>query len=445
MKSRTPIAAHAAEARDARPSSGASPGTVGSRACVPSEVRLAVIADDLTGAMDTGLQCAKRGLQTLVSMAERRVPEAEVVVVDTDSREARASEARRRVAEAAGRLAGRRLYKKIDSTCRGNVGYELRALRDVLRPRAIVVAPAFPSGGRTTLWGTQRVDGQPLELTFFANDPRWPMRESHLPTLLAQQAGMEVAQIGLEAVEAGPEALAERLDATGEPLIVVDALEQGHLRTLGGALARLGAAWLPCGSAGLAEEWFAALAPTGTPIDPCPRESGGAVLVVSASRNDASLTQLRVACDARGLVRVDLDARGFYEGERELERLTRAVRVELSAGRDVVLTASFTPLIAGSGDRVARLLAQVVRRVAEEGRVGGLFLTGGEMAVAACRALSVEALRIAAEVQPGVPGGQLVGGVRDGLWVVTKAGGFGDARAVIDALDYLHGCPPRDA
>lgn len=61
------------------------------------------------------------------------------------------------------------------------------------------------------------------------------------------------------------------------------------------------------------------------------------------------------------------------------------------------------------------------------------------MAVATCRALSVEALRIATEVQPGIPGGQLVGGPLDGTWVVTKAGGFGDPRALVDALGYLHG------
>ena len=389
--------------------------------------------------MDTGLQFAKRGLQTLVSMSRRRVPDAEVVVVDTDSRDARASEARARVAEAARLLAGRRLYKKIDSTCRGNVGYELRALRDVLEPRGIVVAPAFPAGGRTTLWGVQRVGGQPLELTFFAHDPRWPMRESHLPTLLAQQAGLEVASVTLDVVEAGPEALVERLRAASERLVVVDAVEQAHLRTIGRALALLGEAWLPCGSAGLAEEWVASLRPCREPVDPAPSPNDRPVLAVSASRNDVSLAQVRVACEERGLRRVDLDARGVYEPEREVERLAREVGGELDAGRGVVLTASFTPLIAGGGERVVDLLAQVVRRIVGRGGPGGLFLTGGDMAVAACRSLSVEALRIAAEVQPGVPGGQLVGGPLHGSWVVTKAGGFGDRRALVDALDYLHG------
>jgi len=186
---------------------------------------IALIADDLTGAMDSGLQFGKRGLPTLVAMSPERLPDAEVLVVDTDTREARATEAYRRVGEVARALAGRRLYKKVDSTMRGNVGYECRALLEALRPRAIVVAPAFPQGGRTTRDGIQRVDGKPLELTPFAHDPRWPMRQSHMPTLLLQQAGREVGHVPLQEVERGPEALAAALEARPEPLIVADALE----------------------------------------------------------------------------------------------------------------------------------------------------------------------------------------------------------------------------
>ncbi|HUV93375.1 MAG TPA: four-carbon acid sugar kinase family protein, partial [Anaerolineae bacterium] len=142
--------------------------------------RLAVIADDLTGAMDTGLQFSKHGLETLVSMSWHRLPDAEVVVIDTDTRDVPPSVAHGRVLAAARALSGRVIYKKVDSTMRGNVGIELCALQEVLHARCVVVAPAYPPGGRTTLHGRQMVGGKPLEQTFFAHDPRWPMRESHL-------------------------------------------------------------------------------------------------------------------------------------------------------------------------------------------------------------------------------------------------------------------------
>jgi len=95
-------------------------------------MRLGIIADDLTGAMDTGLQFSKQGLETLVSMSWQEMPDAQVLVVDTDSRAVGASEARHRLEVVARMLEGRTLYKKVDSTMRGNVGFELRALADLL-------------------------------------------------------------------------------------------------------------------------------------------------------------------------------------------------------------------------------------------------------------------------------------------------------------------------
>ena len=406
--------------------------------------RLAVIADDLTGAMDTGLQFSKHGLETLVSMSWHRLPDAEVVVIDTDTRDVPPSVARERVLATARALSGRVIYKKVDSTMRGNVGIELCALQEVLHARCVVVAPAYPPGGRTTLHGRQMVGGKPLEQTFFAHDPRWPMRESHLPTLLMQQTGREVGHIGLGDVVLGTEALVSALRARPEPLMVVDALEQSHLRTIAEALVRLGSAWLPCGSAGLAEEWVDALGLPGTVAASGRDRRAGPVLVVSASRNEVTVDQLRRAIKDCGLARVDVDPWCCQQPEEETARLARACLAEMESGRDVILAASFSPLVPGASGLVTQALSGAAARVAARQRLGGLFLTGGDVAIATCRALGVEALCIAHEVQPGVPGGQLVGGQHDGMWVVTKAGGFGDERAVLDGLAYLHGagCGP---
>jgi uncharacterized protein YgbK (DUF1537 family) len=412
--------------------------------------RLAVIADDLTGAMDTGVQFSKRGLETVVLMSGAELPApghrlfaTQVLVIDTDSRAVAAPEAYRRMAAVVNGLGGRRLYKKVDSTMRGNVGYELRALGDAAMSRRIVVAPAYPPGGRTTLHGRQRVHGKPLELTFFARDPRWPMHESHLPTLLMQQSGREVGQVDVEVVQAGPIPLARALRQLAEPIVVVDALEPCHLCTLGLALAELGEGWTPCGSAGLAEEWVAALGLVRESVPPRPSPCPLPVLVVSGSRNEVSLAQIERATVEQDLARVDLDPYRCYDADVEAERLAVAARQAMALGRDVVLTSSFAPLVAGMGDLVARVLAGAVARVVSRGRPGGLFLTGGDVAVAVSHALGAQALRIAAEVQPGIPGGQLVGGSCDGLWVVTKAGGFGDEGALGDALAYLHGEPEQ--
>ena len=87
---------------------------------------------------------------------------------------------------------------------------------------------------------------------------------------------------------------------------------------------------------------------------------------------------------------------------------------------------------------IAEALGQVVR-----GLVGlkpaGLFLTGGDTAIAVCRALNVSAIDVLAEVSTGIPLGKLSGGICPGLRVVTKAGAFGSEQAIVDSVTVLKG------
>jgi uncharacterized protein YgbK (DUF1537 family) len=79
---------------------------------------------------------------------------------------------------------------------------------------------------------------------------------------------------------------------------------------------------------------------------------------------------------------------------------------------------------------VARL-ADAVRARVEHARPGALLLTGGETAIAVLRALGAGGLRLAGELEPGIALGGLAGGPFDGLMTATKAGGFGDADALV--------------
>ena len=87
-----------------------------------------IIADDLTGANDTGVQFAIQGLHTEIllegtSLSEQS--EAAILVVDTNSRAIGAKEAYQkiqRIAKQAQQAGFKNYYKKIDSTLRGNIG-----------------------------------------------------------------------------------------------------------------------------------------------------------------------------------------------------------------------------------------------------------------------------------------------------------------------------------
>lgn len=126
------------------------------------ELRLGMIADDLTGACDAAAPFAARGLRTLVWLSRDFDAPADLLVVSTDSRADPPETARRKVRQA--RLALERrgaslFYKKLDSTLKGNLGPEIdAALEGGAHPFALV-APAFPAMGRTFVDGRLHVHG----------------------------------------------------------------------------------------------------------------------------------------------------------------------------------------------------------------------------------------------------------------------------------------------
>ncbi|HET7768176.1 MAG TPA: four-carbon acid sugar kinase family protein, partial [Chloroflexota bacterium] len=129
--------------------------------------RYALIADDLTGALDAGAGFVSSGLRAALPFSGEPgdVPDADVVLINTESRERSAAEAAERARGAAERLKAAgidRAYKKMDSVLRGHPGPELGAVLDVFRGRALV-APAFPAQGRVTRGGVQYAHGAPVE------------------------------------------------------------------------------------------------------------------------------------------------------------------------------------------------------------------------------------------------------------------------------------------
>jgi uncharacterized protein YgbK (DUF1537 family) len=121
-----------------------------------------LIADDLTGACDSAGPFATAGLGATVALAG--IPEAEVVALTTDSRDVDPDESRRRLAaagEVVRRLAPRIIFKKIDSTLRGNTRHEIEASLDVFDCDAAVVTPAFPAMGRVVESGRLRLTADP--------------------------------------------------------------------------------------------------------------------------------------------------------------------------------------------------------------------------------------------------------------------------------------------
>lgn len=397
------------------------------------DVRFAVIADDLTGAADTGVQLARSGHRVAVFFRGEPVDGTglDAVVLDTDSRSLAPGAARERVYEAGAAVRSAEIvYKKVDSTLRGNLGEEVEAALEATGREKAVISPAFPGEGRTTVGGVQLLHGTAVHRTELATDPRTPVRESHIPSLFHSSRSLT----GLDTSKLEDDSLVRRA-LQGSRYLLADATEEAHLRMLVEAIPDPSEVlWV--GSAGLARA-LGGVYPGGRGPESL-QEPVDNALVVVGSLGRASREQLQALVEERGLSRVELRAaQGSPGGEPDVEAAIREARTALASaltsGESAVLCSA--PQTGGiAPEKVAEVLAGVVVGL-EPGAFGALVLTGGDTAAAVSLELGATGIELLGEVEAGVPVGRLLG--PRPYPVVTKAGGFGGRDTLKDALKVL--------
>ena len=356
----------------------------------------AIVADDLTGACDSAVHFAAAGLRTVVPLvADSCEGEAEVVAFSTESRDIAREDIPcrlRRVADRVRALDPRVIFKKIDSTLRGNTALEVIAAVEAFGCEAVVINPAFPAMGRVVRAGCLRVGAdpafQPIEIA------AW-LRE-HGAGVCRHVASGEIAA----AIEEGARFVS--LDA-----VVHDDLAR-IVEEVFGASKRI----LWAGSAGLAAEL--AMRVGGVGPSAVAQRCSGPVLFCIGSDHPVTIEQQRRLVARRGVEVLEA-------------RSTTARELSLALRRDVVLR---VPRGVVDGVSLARVLRDC--------RPAALFLSGGDTASLVCQAIEAEAIELHREFGPGIPLGTLRGGAFDGITVVTKSGGFGGPDDLIEMANYFH-------
>lgn len=155
-------------------------------------IQLVIIADDFTGALDTGIQFAESGAATVTLTqvddwsTEIFHTSCEVLVIDAETRHLERRDAYRIVYEIVRKcmMAGiPYIYKKIDSALRGNIGAELKAAIDASGSRVLPLVPSYPQMNRCTVEGVHYVDGIPVTATAIGQDPFDPVESSRVADL----------------------------------------------------------------------------------------------------------------------------------------------------------------------------------------------------------------------------------------------------------------------
>lgn len=403
------------------------------------EARWLILADDLTGAADCAIAFRRRGRAAAVIWGETAWEEGiPILSYDADSRGLSEVVAAGRHATLLRRFhgAGRRLFKKIDSTLRGQPAAEIAATlapcRDVHGHAFGILAPAFPATGRTTVDGRVRVGGRPLEDTeVWRRDHRYDSAD--LGVVLAT-AGLASRTLTLATVRGGglAEALAE-IASVPDRIAICDAETDDDLRRIAEAGLAMEDSPFFVGSAGLAHA-LAASEPSQV-LDPVciGREGHGALFVVGSMAEISRAAARRLVADG-SVMHLPVTPETLLTDSDARADLATRVAERLAAGRDVLVEI----VLAGEpdtslGPQLAHALADALGPVAEW--VGALAATGGETAAALLTSLDIRGIQLADEIEPGVSLGLTLG--RLSIPIATKAGAFGDADSLVRIRDRL--------
>ncbi len=417
-------------------------------------IKLLVVADDLTGANDTGVQLAKQGIFTHVTMdvdvnIPSLDPDLQVLVVDTESRHGPAREAAgkvRKIVQAARRCGVAFFYKKTDSTLRGNVGAELEAVLHASGENLLAFVPAYPKTGRFTRQGYQYIDGTLLHRTAFGEDPFDPVKTSHIPEILRHQTRCTLSTVFLDAIRGD-----EAIQFKKRGIVLFDCEQESDLERIGRCLTGNNMLRLTAGSAGFAELLPGLLR--------LPRRANkkvvtaGPVLIVNGSLNKASLRQVEFA-EKKGLHVITLspslwmqpDPRGTDEWVQTVDR----VMAEAHAGRDVVIRTVGPGKIphdrqadkgasgtnTDMGGTVAQRLGILVSAILQNSVFHTCAVFGGDTLRGVMNAMSFSGIRPVLEITPGTVLSEVSEPSRH-LHLVTKAGGFGGEDIIFQIIHYV--------
>jgi uncharacterized protein YgbK (DUF1537 family) len=435
--------------------------------------RCLVIADDLTGGADTGAQFAKRGLSTLLislrkpSVDFTRYLERDVLVMNTISRGLSPDKAFDAVSGSVKRYDKRDfpiIYKKIDSTLRGNIGYEIDAILQETKIPICFIAPSYPEQRRALVGGIMMVGERPLSLTEIAHDSISPVKESHVSKLLRNQSRQKIGRIDLTCVASGREELLKAVKGEqkkGKRILIFDAVSRQDLTNIAEVACSMDSMPLFVGSAGLAEEVAKKLSPESREtlsFQKKPAKKFRHIFIVSGSGSEVTHQQLervgrrKIPVFQLNKSLLTSDVAKTQTAEKEL-----AFRIATSLHRGHAILKTCSERLQAEEEseglsihmKIIRTLPSISLLALKGSELNthdlALILIGGDTALGVLDLLKPEGVEIEGELLKGIVRGRVIGGDWDGLTTITKAGGFGKEDALEKIMTILEtkGSPRR--
>lgn len=439
--------------------------------------KLGIVADDLTGATTVGVLLARSGMKTAAffdpdSFAQS-TEEYPAMVVSSDSRPLPKAEAQQRVGAAVQLLKARGAQyftKRIDTTLRGGIGFEIDAMLERLPEETIaVVVPAMPQSRRILVGGYSVIDSVALSRTDVAKDVRTPVTESWVPGLLAAQTHHHVGHIALTDVMKGEEQVQQALreqQQQGARVIVVDAITLDDVNAIARAVVALSWNVLAVDPGPFTERLAVNRGLMREDLrlqqQDIPREKQqGSIVIVAGSATPVTKKQLShlIANDDR-VCHIPVDAELLVDrqnaAEIEVARVVRQAQQCVANHRNALFV--FESALTGrlldlaeeerkfdlphgkAAEHINKGLGDIVREVLSvtSGDIKGLYMTGGDTMVNVLKELGATGIEMIDYVIPQTDMVKIIGGEYAGLICVGKGGLTGPEEIISTIVNHIY-------
>lgn len=421
-------------------------------------IQMLIIADDFTGALDTGVRFAESGASVCVTQ-DRNIrfsdvsDKTTVLVVDTESRHISSEDAYERVYRLCLQAKAAKIkyiYKKTDSVLRGNIGSELSAVLAAEEKDRLHFVPAFPKMGRTTVNGIHCVGGVPVSETSFGKDPFDPLRTADIGELIHMQSKVGVLNVhDIDRIERCVTDSKEKKN-----VVVYDAAEEVDMIKIASKLSLNDDVNLFAGCAGFAGYLAERLSEELSAGDEAGKIKPFTVkklLVICGSMNPVTLAQLDHA-EKRGFLRIRPDTRmklekGYQDTDEGRDRIEDIVeycrnndRVIIDANDPGGSTSEYAKSIGIDKEtersRISNSLGRIAKAVIDNVDDVMLFVTGGDTVIGFMDSIGEQKLTPMTELSDGVALSGFEYG-RKKYHIITKSGGFGNEKLITDLADRL--------
>lgn len=401
-------------------------------------VKLLIIADDFTGALDTGVQFAIQGACTKIVSGKDAEhlqigqEQAEVIIVDTETRHLSGEQAYRVVVKLAAKALKENIpyiFKKTDSALRGNIGMELAALLEVSSEKFLPFIPALPALNRVTRKGIHYMDEVPIAETVFGKDPFEPVTSSYIKDLFLH------TQIHAEVIKKSTN---YHLDFDKPAVGIFDADTIDDIRNIVKDLNNKNKLRIMAGCAGLASVLSEILDFTHH-IKEKPKLSRP-LLVICGSLNPISKKQIEYAQKqgySRFTISEEEQLETDYQETEEGKSWLASMKAELKKSKAVMIDTGLSKEIGFKSEdtrkKIASGLGDIVKQLINDSDCKTVMITGGDTLSGFVEQTGCEEITLIGEIKPGTVLSTMLIEGRE-VSVLSKSGGFGEEHLVSDII-----------